>query len=378
MSFKREIETNKHFSRSWLEIDLAASRHNLSHIIKEAAPCNVLAVLKADGYGLGAAPIARAIVEEGIDRIGVATTEEALKLLPLGVQVQIMSAVFPEELSDIIRARVEVPVTDIAMAREIGRVARKMGITAKGHIKLDTAMGRLGILIEEAEELIPECCNIEGLEIVGIFSHLPCAADHAQSLKQIEQMRKLLDKLAAQNIKFKWRHIANSEAINRVPEAICSPFNLVRAGITQHGLIDAPASVAPWLRPVAAFKSRLISVRTMPAGRTLGYNGTYKLDKPTRIGTIAAGYADGIPLALSNNGEVLVSGRRARIVGRISMDYTTVDLSDIPEAKQGDIVTLFGKDGNDEIPVSDWAKAKATHPYDIICSVSPRVSRIYY
>ncbi len=365
------------FSRSWLEVDLAASRNNLRQIIKQSAPCEVLAVLKADGYGLGAEPIARAIVDEGIKRIGVATTEEALKLLPLGVQVQIMSAVFPEELPDLLRARVEVPVTDFEMARKIGETARRLGVVAKGHIKLDTGMGRLGILIEEADAVIEKCSKVEGLELVGIFSHFPEASNRELSVSQIEAMSVLLERLKAGGIEFHYRHIANSDAIICLPEAIRYPFNLVRAGITQHGIVDAAFGMPESLSPVASFKARIVSVRDMPSGRTLGYGGTYRLTGSKRIGTIAAGYADGLPLALSNKGEVLVRGRRVKIVGRISMDYTTIDLTGMDDVKAGDVVTLFGKDADEEISVNEWAALKGTHPYDIICSVSPRVSRCY-
>ena len=367
------------FSRAWLEVDLSASRSNFRHIREQAAPCEVLAVLKADGYGLGAEPLARAFIDEGARRIGVATAAEALALRHLGVQLQVMSAVFPEELPDLIRAGVELPVTDLAMARAIGAVARSLGRVAKGHMKLDTGMGRLGTPIEEADEVVPACCAVDGLEVIGIFAHFPMSCEHRADYcrRQLGLERDLIGRLSARGIRFALRHAANSDAISHFPDSAREPFNMVRAGITLHGLVDCGESAPEWLRPVASFRARLAAVRTLPAGRTVGYGGTFTLQRPTRIGTLAAGYADGVPLALSNNGDVLVAGRRCPVVGRVSMDYTTLDLTNAPDAKPGDAVTLFGRDGDDEIPAMDWAVAKRTHPYDIICSVAPRVPRVY-
>lgn len=367
------------FSRAWLEVDLGASLNNFRHIREQSSPCEVLAVLKADGYGLGAEPIARTFIADGARRIGVATAAEALKLVPLGAQIQVMSAVFPEELPALIEAGVELPVTDLRMAEVIGATARKLGKVARGHMKLDAGMGRLGTLVEEAEEVVPRCCAVEGLDIVGIFAHFPMSCEHRGEYcrRQLGLEKAVIAEMAGRGFSFKWRHAANSDAISHFPEAAMEPFNMVRAGITLHGLVDVGESAPAWLKPVASFRARLAAVRTLPAGRTVGYGGTFTLDRPMKIGTIAAGYADGIPLAISNSAAVLVGGRRCPVVGRVSMDYTTIDLSNAPDAQVGDVVTLFGRDGGEEIPIMDWAAAKKTHPYDIICSVAPRVNRVY-
>ncbi|MBR0056658.1 MAG: alanine racemase, partial [Kiritimatiellae bacterium] len=173
-----------------------------------------------------------------------------------------------------------------------------------------------------------------------------------------------------------WVHAANSDAICHLPEAARPPFNLVRAGLAMHGLADMGESRPEWLREVASFRARIVSARTLPAGSSVGYGATFRLDRPMRVGTIAAGYADGIPLALSNACDVIVGGARCPIVGRISMDYTTIDLTNAPGAAPGDVATLFGADGAEAVSPADWARVKRTHPYDIICSVSPRVPRI--
>lgn len=367
------------FNRAWLEVDLSRSRHNFRRIKLASAPCDVLTVLKADGYGLGARPIAEALIEEGASRIGVATAKEAMDLYTVGAQIQILSAIFPEELEDVIHAGIEVPITDLESARAIGAVATRLGTKAKCHIKLDAGMGRLGILAEEALDVVPRCAAIDGIDIVGIFGHFPLSCEHNYEacLRQLEWEKSIILSLQSEGLKVRWIHAANSDAIAHFPLAAQPPFNLVRAGLILHGLVEDGETPPPWMHNVASFRSRIAAVRTLPKGRTVGYGATFTLDRPMRIGTVAAGYADGVPLAASNKLEVIVAGRRCPIVGRISMDYTTVDLTDVPDVKVGDVATFFGTDGVESIPILDWARVKGVHPYDIICSISPRVARIY-
>lgn len=367
------------FNRAWLDVDLSKSRHNFRRIRASVAPCEVLTVLKADGYGLGARPIAEALIEEGASRIGVATAKEAIDLYPIGAQLQVMSAVFPEELEPLIRTGVELPITDLDSAKKIGAVATRLGTSAKCHLKLDAGMGRLGILAEEALDIVPMCAAIPGIELVGIFGHFPLSCEHCYEacLHQLEWEKSVVASLQTKGLSFKWIHAANSDAIVHFPMAAQAPFNLVRAGLVLHGLVEEGETPPEWMRNVASFRARLAAVRTLPKGRSVGYGATFTLNRPMRIGTIAAGYADGIPLAASNKLDVIVAGHRCPIVGRVSMDYTTIDLSNVPEAKVGDVVTLFGSDGEETIPILDWARIKGVHPYDIICSISPRVSRLY-
>ena len=365
--------------RVWLEIDHRVVKANFEHIAAKVAPSKVLAVLKADGYGLGALPIARTLLAAGAARVGVAEPEEAYALRELGCDLQIMSAVLPEEVPDLIRAGVTLPITDLRMAKFIGETAQKLGMTAKGHVKLDTGMGRLGILIEEADDIVPACCSVPGLDAEGIFTHFPMGyvAHGDFTRRQIDLFKGLIARLEAKGIRFKYRHCANSDAINHCPEAVREPFNLVRAGLNLHGLFDPAENDNSYVAPVLSLKTRLVSVRDLPAGRSIGYSATYRLDRPTRVGTIAGGYADGFPLALSNRGRVLVRGKVCPIIGRISMDYTTIDLSPVPDAQAGDVVTCIGREGDTSISTEEWAQIKGTHPYDIICSFSSRVRRVH-
>ena len=366
------------FHRAWLEINTRAFTSNLRHLREAADPASLLAVLKADAYGLGAVPLARAAMEAGAKRIGVATANEALALAPLGFPIQVMSALFPEELPPLIDAGIEIPLHDYPMAGAISEAAHLVGRRARIHVKLDTGMGRLGLFPEDLEAVADIRHKFHNIDIVGIFTHFPRSTEHEAEYcrGQIAAMKKALAFFEGKGITFQTIHIANSDAICHLPETAKPPFNMVRAGLAMHGLVDNGESRPKWLKEVASFRARLVSVRTLPAGHAIGYSATHVLKQPTRIGTIAAGYADGIPLALSNSCDVLVRGHRCPIVGRISMDYTTIDLTNAPRANTGDIVTLFGSERSETISPADWARIKKTHPYDIICSVSPRVPRI--
>lgn len=367
------------FHRIWLEVNTSATASNFRNMRRLVRPAKVLAVLKADGYGLGAAKLAEAVVGAGAARIGVATAEEARRMPDTGVPLQVMSAVFPEELPWLLRNGVEIPLADLSMAPVIDKVAGRLGCGARVHVKLDTGMGRLGILPGETP-LLPEILKgLANVECVGIFTHFPLSSEHDPEFcrRQIGLVKDALAILKTAGIVPRWRHVANSDAICHLPEAAAAPFNLVRAGITMHGLTDMGESRPDWLQNVVSLRSRLVSVRMLPAGGSVGYGATFKLRRPTLVGTIAAGYADGLPLALSNSCDVIVGGRKCRIAGRISMDYTTIDLSAAPDARPGDIVTLLGRDGDCEIAPAEWAALKKSHPYDIICSITPRVPRIY-
>lgn len=365
--------------RVWLEVDHSVIRKNFESIKKRVSPADILAVLKADAYGLGSFRIARTLLSAGAARIGVAEPSEAYPMLELGKPLQIMSAVLPDELPDLIRNRISLPVTDLRMAKIIGETAKKIGIDAIGHIKLDTGMGRLGILIEEADEVVPACCAVDGLRIEGIFTHFPMAyKQHGEfTRRQIALFQGLLARLEARGITFRYRHCANSDAINNCEEAAKPPFNLVRAGLNLHGLFDPDGARSMSIAPVMTLKTRLVAVRNLPEGRTIGYGATCKLFRPTRVGTISAGYADGLPLALSNRGYVVIRGCKCPILGRLSMDYTTVSLDQLPDADIGDEVICFGGDSSGAMTPEEWGNLKGTHPYDIICSISPRVKRVH-
>ena len=365
-----------------VEIDLQALVRNYRKIAAHVKPMDVLCVLKANAYGLGVAAYAKALVEAGCTQFGVAEPYEALELLKVlkgraGIEVQLLSSVLPDEIPEMVKAGVILPITDLAEAKLVSAAAVKAKRTAKVHFKLDTGMGRLGILAKDALGTIRAVKALPGLDCEGIFSHCPMAYEPKDpfTAKQIKLFTSIVAACAKEGIRFKKVHMAASDAINNFPETAKAPFTLVRTGINLHGSFDPYGRKALKVEPVLTLKTRVAQVRELPAGTTLGYGRTWCLNAPAKVATISAGYADGLPLALTNRGFVFIGGRRCKIVGRISMDYTTVDVTDVPGVKAGDEVICFGKCGRDAITPDDWAALKGTHAYDIICSLGTRVQR---
>jgi len=368
--------------RVWLEINLATLTQNYRKIQEAVAPAEVIAVLKANAYGLGVLPIAEALIKAGVGTFGVAEPYEAMRLLPLGKRIQILSSILPEEIGPMVEAGVILPVTDLATAERISEAATRQGRAATVHFKVDTGMGRLGILASEAAGAIRAAHRLPGLRCEGIFSHFPCAYNAESDLthRQIDTFRALLDTLTADNITFAKRHIANSDAVNNFPRACQPPFNAIRTGINLHGSFDTAGKRALNVAPVLTLKTRLTAVRDLPKGTGIGYGHGPKrhhLARDTRVGVISAGYADGLPLALSDRGHVLIRGVPCSVLGRVSMDYTSVSLEHVPHAQIGDAVTCLGGTGEHAVTVEDWAAIKQTHAYDIICSFGNRVERAF-
>ena len=360
-------------------IDTAVLARNYGKIAARTAPARVLCVLKADAYGIGVGAYAKTLAAAGCDMFGVAEPFEAVELQAAlggrqGPDVQILSSVLPDEIEPMVERGVILPVCGIEEAKSISAAAARLRTVAKVHFKIDTGMGRLGILAAEAENVVRAVRALPGLDCEGIFSHLAMAYDPGDPFtsRQIDAFKKLVAGLAAGGIHFKKIHIAASDAINNFPETFKPPFNVVRTGINLHGSFDPNGLRSLDLENALTLKTRIAQVRELPAGTTLGYGRTWCLSEKTRVATICAGYADGLPLALSNKGHVLVNGKRCKILGRISMDYATIDVSEAPEAKAGDEVTCFGRDGEENITPDDWAAIKGTHAYDIICSLGSR------
>ena len=354
-------------------IDLKAIRRNLKKIADKVAPNPVLCVLKANAYGLGVRDYAQAL--KGVNLIGCAEPFEALelkKLLPKA-HIQILSSILPDEIPAMVKAGIVLPVTDLETAKLINKAGK-----CKVHIKIDSGMGRLGIPLANALEVIKEVKALKNLEVEGIFSHCPMAfvpEDPFTGL-QIKAFKELIKACEKEGIKFKYVHIAASDAINNFPESYKAPFNVVRTGINLHGSFDPYGRKSLKVEPVLTLKTRVAQVRTLPPGTTLGYGRTWCLKEESTIATISAGYADGLPLALSNRGHVLINGQVCPIVGRISMDYTTVDVSHAGKVQAGDEVICLGSAGGHTITPDDWASLKGTHAYDIICSFGSRVERV--
>ena len=353
----------------WVEIDVSRLRANYAKIAAAVKPLKVLCVLKANAYGLGVMPYAAALAETDCAGFGVAEPFEALQLAGGKKPVQILSSILPDEIEPMVAAGVTLPVIDLPTAKLISAAARKLGRK-----------------------------RLPNLDCAGIFSHCPMAYDPANEFSndQIDLFCAILKDVARDGIRFKTIHIAASDAINNFPRAARRPFTQVRTGINLHGSFDpngrralnvesvltlktrvAQVRDLPAVESVLTLKTRVAQVRDLPAGTTLGYGRTWCLAKRTRVATISAGYADGLPLALTNRGHVLIDGVPCPVIGRISMDYTTVDASHVPHVKPGDEVVCLGGRGKYAITPDDWAALKGTHAYDIICSLGNRVERVY-
>ena len=383
-----------------VEIDLKALVRNYRKIAAHVKPAKVLCVLKANAYGLGVGAYAKALASAGCTMFGVAEPFEAMELqkaLASSVsslksstkdirrkakdskcEVQILSSILPDEIPEMVKAGVILPVIDVATARLISAAAVKAKVVAKVHFKLDTGMGRLGILAKDALRVMREVKRLPNLDCEGVFSHFPMAYDPKDPFtkRQIRLFRQIVAAAEKEGFRFRKVHIAASDGINNFPEAAKRPFTLVRTGINLHGSFDPYGKKALKVEPVLTLKTRVAQVRELPVGTTLGYGRTWCLAAPTKVATISAGYADGLPLALTNRGFVFIGGRRCKIIGRISMDYTTVDVTDVRDVKPGDEVVCFGACGRDSITPDDWAALKGTHAYDIICSLGSRVQRV--
>ena len=385
--------------RVWVEVDLGKLRKNYARIAAAVKPAKVLCVMKANAYGLGVEPYAAALASTDCAGFGVAEPFEALQLINLlrdsghspnltikqspksdnPKPIQILSSILPDEIAPMVEAGVTLPVIDVPTAKLINAAAKKLKTTAKVHFKLDTGMGRLGILAKDAPRVIREVKRLSNLDCEGIFSHCPMAYDPSNTFTedQIDLFESILKDVAKSGITFKAVHIAASDAINNFPRAARPPFTQVRTGINLHGSFDPNGKRVLKVDSVLTLKTRVAQVRELPAGTTLGYGRTWCLNKPTRVATISAGYADGLPLALTNRGHVLIKGVPCPVIGRISMDYTTVDVSRVPEVDPGDEVVCLGRSGKFQVTPDDWAALKGTHAYEIICSFGNRVERVY-
>jgi len=369
--------------RAWVEIDTEAWKQNYRNIQQAVAPAVVLAVVKANAYGLGVRQAAKAFYEAGARHFAVAGAWEGRQLVDLDLpdlEVLLLGAPLPEEIPEIVQTGMVASVTSLDVAERLSREAVRRGRTVKVHIQVDTGMGRLGISAARASDEIPRILDLPGLIADGIYTHLPAAGLRDElTYGQIREFARLIRNLDMRGIRFRWRHIGSSAAVAGLPDTHASPFNMVRPGLDLHGAhLSCTPRPYPTV-PVFGFKSRLVAVRRLPCGSTVSYGRTYRVANPDGelIGTVSAGYADGYPRALSNVGQVLVRGRRCPVIGRVCMDYTMISLQDVPEAQYGDEVVLIGRQGDEEVGIAEVARAARTIPYELMCQLGPRVRRVY-
>ncbi|TAJ16214.1 MAG: alanine racemase [Planctomycetota bacterium] len=366
-------------SRVWADVDLDALAHNLARIGELAGP-NVrrILVVKADAYGHGAVAIAHHAVRCGVDALGVSTSGEALELRGSGVRapILILGTVLEEELSDCLQNDVQIGLHSMDRLRRLERLASRQRAPVRVHLKIDTGMGRLGVLPERALELLRAIRQSRHLELAGVMTHI-AAADGARSdstRAQLARFEQVLGPARSEGLLTGWVHCANSACLFTGLRPL---YDAVRPGISAYGVLPPELPGAHDLEPVLALRAQIVYLKDLPSGERVGYDGTWAAQRRTRVATLPLGYNDGLPWRISNAGWALVRGRRVPIIGRVSMDYAMLDVTDVRGVRVGDVATLIGRDGADEIRVEELARAAGTIPYEITCSVGKRVRRIY-
>ncbi|MBN2721118.1 MAG: alanine racemase [Proteobacteria bacterium] len=362
----------------WAEVDLEAVRSNFRFARSLLPPGTpMLPVVKADAYGHGAVPVSRVLEEEGAGALLVATVDEGAELRKGGIEssILILGRMTRSEIDAALRWRCEISIPCPEMAQGVSKAAVRKGITAPVHIKVDTGMTRLGIPWETASKEIARIARLPGLKILGVFTHFANAdlGDREFTRIQRERFQTIRAELGESNVTALF-HMANSAGILTAQGAEGTG---ARPGIMLYGSPPSHIVSSRGLSPVLSWKCRVLQVHEVPAGTGISYGHDYITKRPSRIATISAGYADGYPRSLANKGQVLLHGRRAPVRGRITMDMTMVDVTDIPEAGPGDEVILIGRQGEETISASELASWAGTISYEIFCGISHRVKRLY-
>lgn len=357
-------------------VDLAALRSNYRELRRLAGGLPVCAVVKADAYGHGALRVASALGEEGAEYFAVALLEEALELREAGTTAHILVlGISDVENADlIVKEEISQTVYTAELARALSGAAVRQGRTAHVHLKIDTGMHRQGVDWEEAGGFAGFLADLPGLELEGVYSHFAESEseDSAFTDLQEERFRRAVSAMRVAGAPPRIAHIANSAAIQRRRGM---DFGMVRSGILLYGLSpDGSPGIPKGFKPVMSLRTTVVDLQTRPAGESLSYGRTYRLSRDSIVGLLPIGYADGYPRVLSNRAQILVRGRKAPVVGRICMDQTLVDLTEVPDARVGDEVILFG---DEALPAGELSALAGTIDYEITCGVSRRVPRLY-
>jgi len=361
--------------RCWAEIELQALQHNVAAVCAQVGPTvRVMAVLKANAYGHGAGPVARALAAR-VAMFGVANVTEAeeLRTQVAETPVFILGPALPEERARIVAARFIPTISTLEEAQHFAALAGDDALPV--HLKLDTGMGRIGIWENEAVEVARKIHALRGLVITGLASHLPVAdEDDAFTREQLAHFHRAVAELRALGLGQPIVHVENSAGIIGYP---AQAGDMVRAGLMLYGSAPLP-DFQPRLRAVMTWKTRITLVRDVPAGHGISYGRTFITPQPMRVATLAVGYADGYKRHLSNRGaEVLIRGRRCPVLGRVTMDQIMADVTALPGVKAGEEVVLLGRQGEEEIFAAELAQKSGTIPWEIFTGVGHRVERVY-
>ena len=364
--------------RVWAEVDLDALSSNLAEISRRAGPgVGTMLVVKADAYGHGAVAIAHHAVRCGVSGFGVGTSAEALELRLSGIRLPILvlGTVVDGEVPALLGHGVEIGLHSIDRAHKLQLQGSQAGIFARVHVNIDTGMSRLGVRPQKALELLRAVHEASHLELAGVMTHIssPEGALDPRTDEQVRIFDETLSAARAENMELGQVHISNSAALFTGLQPL---HDLVRPGISAFGILPGELPGSEELKPVLSLKSQIVFLKDVPNGSGVGYGSTWRARGDRRIATVPVGYNDGVSWRLSNRGEVLVRGQRAPIVGRVSMDYTTIDVTEIPLVSVEDVVTFIGADGENRIEVEEIAGLAETIAYEITCAVGRRVQRV--
>ena len=376
----------KHYDRVWAEVDLDAIVENVNTIKKMInKETQIICVIKTDGYGHGAIPIAKILEkEEGVWGYAVATAEEAhaLREQKLKKPVLILGYTFPYCYERMIEDEVRPAVYMYDTAKMLSEKAVSMGKVCKIHLKIDTGMTRIGMTADsEGLTLIRQICELPGLEIEGIFTHFATAdeTDKSKTVQQLQKFQSFVEMVEQEmGIHIPMKHCSNSAGILEMPQA---NMDVVRAGIILYGLwpskeVQDEHKVV--LAPALMLKTRVVYVKVVPRNTEISYGGTFTTFRDTHVATLCIGYGDGYPRSLSNVGYVLVNGQKAPILGRVCMDQLMIDVTDVNgDVCVGDAVTLIGRDGEEEITMEELGELSGRFNYELSCDLGKRIPRIY-
>ena len=384
------------YYRCWVEVDLDALRHNVAAIRRRIGPnVKLTAVVKADAYGHGLAQVGTALVQCGIDAFAVATLSEALSLRQIGGNgwpILLFGSALPFEVATMLEQNITPTISTLDEAHLFEEEARQRGKTVDVHVEVDTGMGRVGFWHEDAAKNVVEIAALPHVRVAGLYTHFPSADENRdETRRELGLFQIVVQQLAVKGVNIPSLHAANSAAVLTLPE---SHLNMVRTGLILYGItprvsswdrppsapMDLPtARAASEFRPLLSFKARVAFVKDVAAGRTVSYGQTFTAEKPMRIATVTAGYADGFSRHLSNKAEVLIGGKRCPVIGRVTMDQIMVDVTQLPHVQCGDEVVFIGQQGDVQITASDVARWEDTIPWEVLCGITKtaRVPRVY-
>jgi alanine racemase len=372
------ISTNGVVRPTMVEVDLDRLTENLHAIRTQTAPARVMAILKANAYGHGLVAVARHMVSQKVDYLGVAVLEEGIYLREQGIQapILVLGGIFGNQVPLFLQYDLTITASSIEKLEQVEQAARQMGKKAKVHLKIDTGMERIGVRYYNAEGFLEASLQCKHVEVEGIFTHFANAdsSDLTSAREQIRRFKKVLEFYEKRGLKPPIRHMANSPAILQLPE---SYFDMVRPGILLYGVYpaaDIPTPIS--VRPALSWKSQVVYFKVIQPGHPVGYGSTWQSDHMVRAVTVPVGYGDGYFRSMSGKAQLIIRGKKYPVVGRIAMDQIVVNI-EWDSAYNGDEVVLIGEAGGERITCADLAEWAGTIPYEILTNINTRVPRLY-